>query len=305
MDQAYIEVVRLLLESAPAVFQVPHFAMKGGSAINLFVEEMPRLSVDIDVVFTDHTVTREAALQFISSGLAGSQVQLSKAGLESEVSATKDGDEVKLFVRRGRNQIKVEVNHVFRGTVLPVQARQLVGKARDLFTTDLSVPVLAVPELYGSKLVAAMDRQHPRDLFDLRSLFNLGGLTTEVVECFVCYLAGHNRPVHEVLFSRDLDLGPAFATEFSGMHREPISLVELQQLRNRLKKELPAVLTANQRRFLVGLVEGEPPFELMSCPYLAKLPAIRWKLQNVLKLKKANPRKFAQQAEQLREKLAG
>ncbi|HEY5042954.1 MAG TPA: nucleotidyl transferase AbiEii/AbiGii toxin family protein [Verrucomicrobiae bacterium] len=45
-----------------------------------------------------------------------------------------------------------------------------------------------------------MDRQHPRDLFDVHRLFERDGLTSEVVECFVCYLAGHNRPVHEFYF---------------------------------------------------------------------------------------------------------
>jgi len=57
MDKTYIELVRLLLESAPAIFETPHFAMKGGTAINLFIEDMPRLSVDIDVVYTDHQAT--------------------------------------------------------------------------------------------------------------------------------------------------------------------------------------------------------------------------------------------------------
>jgi hypothetical protein len=137
---------------------------------------------------------------------------------------------------------------------MPVETRQLGNEARKLFTTELSVPVLATSELYGSKLVAAMDRQHPRDLFDVRGLFERGGLTAEVVECFVCYLAGHNRPVHEVLFSRDVDMSSAFENEFAGTARNPITLAELQQVRRKLKKELPAALTPNQRQFLLGLV---------------------------------------------------
>ena len=199
--------------------------------------------------------------------------------------------------------MKVEVNHVFRGTVLPVETRQLGNEARKLFTTELSVPVLAAPELYGSKLVAAMDRQHPRDLFDVRGLFERRGLTTEVVECFVCYLAGHNRPVHEVLFSRDVDMSSAFENEFAGMARNPIPVAELQQVLRKLKKELPAALAANQRKFLVGLVTGEPDWQLMKCPHLSQLPAIRWKLQNLAKLKKSNLGKFTQQAEELRARL--
>lgn len=304
MDKAYIEIVRLLLESAPAIFETPHFAMKGGTAINLFLEDMPRLSVDIDVVYTDHKATRDEALKSISSGLDAVRKRLAKAGLESEVSATKDGNEIKLFIRRGRNQMKVEVNHVFRGTVLPVETRRLGDAARTLFTTELSAPVLAAPELYGSKLVAAMDRQHPRDLFDVRCLFERGGLSPEVVECFVCYLAGHNRPVHEVLFSRDQDMASAFENEFAGMTRNPITLAELEAVRRELKKQLPAALTANQRTFLFGLVAGEPDWQLMKCPHLSQLPALRWKLQNLVRLKKSNPDKFAQQTRELRARFA-
>jgi predicted nucleotidyltransferase component of viral defense system len=305
MDKAYIEIVRLLLESTPAIFETPFFAMKGGTAIHLFSEDMPRLSVDIDVVYTDHRGTREAALKAISRGLDDTRKRLATAGLDAEVSSTPDGDEVKLFIRRGRNQVKVEVNHVFRGTVLPVEVRRLGAEARKLFTTELSAPVLATPELYGSKLVAAMDRQHPRDLFDIRGLFERGGLTEQVVECFVCYLAGHNRPVHEVLFSRDQDMSAAFENEFVGMTRNPITLAELQQARHKLKETLPSALTPNHRQFLLGLVMGEPNWQLMKCPHLAELPAVRWKLHNLARLKNSNPHKFAQQAEEFNARIAG
>lgn len=51
IDQAYIDTVRLLLRVVPDIFRNEIFAMKGGTAINLFVQDMPRLSVDIDVVY--------------------------------------------------------------------------------------------------------------------------------------------------------------------------------------------------------------------------------------------------------------
>jgi len=304
MDKSYVEIVRLMLESAPAIFEEPFFAMKGGTAINLFIEDMPRLSVDIDVVYTDHHAPRNEALKFISDGLESARKRLIKLGLDAKVSATQQGDEIKLFIRRGCNQVKVEVNHDFRGTVLPVQTRQLGDTARKLFTTELFAMILATPELYGSKLVAAMDRQHPRDLFDVHGLFERDGLTSEVVECFVCYLAGHNRPVHEVLFSRDVDMSLAFENEFAGMARNPVTLAELQRIRRKLKSELPAALTPNQHQFLLGLVSGDPDWTLMKCRHLSQLPAIKWKLQNLVKLKKSNPGKFTQQAEELRARLA-
>jgi len=154
MDKTYVDTARLLLESLPVIFETPHFAMKGGAAINLFVQDMPRLSVDIDVVYTDHSTSRPVALKAISSGLNNVCKELARFGLEAEVSATREGDEIKLFIRRGRVQVKVEVNHVFRGTVLPVETRPLIAEAQRLFTTDLSAPIFAPAELYGSKLVA-------------------------------------------------------------------------------------------------------------------------------------------------------
>jgi len=203
-------------------------------------------------------------------------------------------------VQRARSMVKVEVNFVFRGTVLPVETRKLAETAHELFTTELSLPVLAESELYGSKLVAALDRQHPRDFFDVRELFQSSGLTPEIVECFVCYLAGHNRPIHEVLFSRDLDLAVPYENEFQGMTREDVSLGELVAARERLRAELPVALTESQKRFLLSLARGEPDWTLMVCPHLKEMPAIRWKLKNLLRLKRLNPGKFDIQSDELR-----
>ena len=289
-----------MLETAPHVFRSARFALKGGTALNLFIRDMPRLSVDIDVVYTDHRPGRDEAMKEISDELAANMKHLDGAGIRSEFLRTKAGDEVKILVERGTTQVKVEVNLVFRGTVLPVQRRHLAETARDLFTTDLSLPVLAESELYGSKLVAALDRQHPRDFFDVHGLFQSTGLTPEVVECFVCYLAGHNRPIHEVLFSRDLDLTIPYESEFLGMTRNEVALEDLLGAREQLRAELPGALSESQRLFLIGLAEGEPDWHLMACPHLAEMPALRWKLENLSRLKRVNREKFKLQSEELR-----
>ena len=124
------------------------------------------------------------------------------------------------------------------------------------------------------RFVHHQDRQHPRDLFDVHGLFERDGLTSEVVECFVCYLAGHNRPVHEVLFSRDTDMSSAFENEFAGMARKPITLAELQRVGRKLKSELPAALTPDQHRFLLGLVSGEPDWHIYRIPGLSAVASL-------------------------------
>jgi predicted nucleotidyltransferase component of viral defense system len=295
MNQNYIDTVRLLLAIAPAVFASGRFAMKGGTALNLFVQEMPRLSVDIDLVFVDHRLEREAALQVIASELAVVQAKLTRQGYRAHLPATARGDDVKLAVSNGAVQVKVEVNAVFRGTALPVEHHTLVDNAQNLFTTDLAVPVLATAELYGSKLVAAMDRQHPRDIFDVMHMLQRFGWQRAFIDCFVVYLAGHNRPVHEVLFPKIKPLEPTFTNEFAGMTREAIELSELLRMQARLLHELPQQLTPAHRDFLLSLVRGDPAWELMPMPHLRELPAIDWKLENLAKLKQVSADRFATQ----------
>jgi predicted nucleotidyltransferase component of viral defense system len=302
MNQNYIDTVRLLLAIAPAVFASGRFAMKGGTALNLFVQAMPRLSVDIDLVFVDHRPDRQAALQAIAQEMAVVQAALARKGFRAHLPANAEGDDVKLVVRNDTAQVKVEVNFVFRGTALPVETRSLVATAQELFTTDLAVPVLATAELYGSKLVAAMDRQHPRDIFDVMHMLDNFGWQTSFVDCFVAYLAGHNRPVHEVLFPKTKPLEPAFTNEFAGITRDAVELDTLMQMQARLIKELPQQLTSMHRDFLLSLVQGEPGWDLMPIQHLRELPALKWKLMNLAKLKKSSAKRFAAQHQLLAER---
>jgi hypothetical protein len=203
MNAHYVRTVQLLLSVAQAVFDTPVFAMKGGTALNLFLQDMPRLSVDIDVVFVPHTLPRDEALRAISEELAAVQARIEALGFEAVLRKAKEGNEAKLFVRSAQVEVKVEVNFVFRGTVLPPERRSLSPATQRKFSANVEVPVLAPPELYASKLVAALDRQHPRDLFDMQLMLASGGWNEALLDCFVVYLAGHHRPLHEVLSERE------------------------------------------------------------------------------------------------------
>jgi predicted nucleotidyltransferase component of viral defense system len=299
MDRTYLDTVRLLLDVAPEVFSSDHFALKGGTAINLFVQNMPRLSVDLDLVYRDHTTNRDTALSAIGAELQAARQRIAAFGIKSEAVSTRDGDEVKLLLRRGAIQVKIEVNFVFRGTLLPVQTLALAPTPREVFLNNLSLPVLVESELYGSKLVAALDRQHPRDFFDVMGMFQRSGLTQEILQCFLGYLIGHNRPVHEVLFSRDLNFATAFENEFVGMTTDPVTLEALIDTRTRLRSEMLASLTEDHRTFLLGFVKMEPDWSAMPFSHLSEMPAIRWKLQNLARLKRTNPKKFQQQSDAL------
>ena len=304
MNQTYLDTARLLTRVAPLVFVDDTFALKGGTAINLFVRDMPRLSVDLDLVFPDHRLPRSEALGRINDAIRQSVERLNKRGFQTHVPATGDAGETKLLVRQGSTEVKIEVNFVMRGTVQPVRMASLTPNARDTLEADLEIPVLSLGDVYGGKLMAAMDRQHPRDLFDVMQLFAHEGITAGIRRAFVVYLASHNRPVHEVLFPSLRDIRREFEHNFVGMTAEPVELDALLAAREQMMRELQQGLTDEERRFLLSLVTAEPEWALLDIPHVEKLPGVRWKLQNLERLRKANARKFAEQSEELARRLA-
>jgi hypothetical protein len=155
-------------------------------------------------------------------------------------------------------------------------------------------------ELYASKLVAALDRQHPRDLFDVLGLFEDGGITPRMRRAFVVYLAGHNRPMHELLPPNRKDLQRAFENEFVGMTKDPVALEGLLTARERLIAEIPETLDEKERRFLLSLKSLQPDWSLLELPNIERLPALQWKLKNLENLAARNAAKHKMMLENLK-----
>lgn len=303
MDNRYLDIVRLLIDAAPFVFTQKCFALKGGTAINLFLEDMPRLSVDIDLVFTDpECPDRESALASIEHALheVGELLQ-SKLGVTVRPTTSGSDHESKLFISRGPVLLKVEVNHVFRGAVYPLVTGSLSAEAQRRFSRALSVPMLDPDEVYASKLVAALDRQHPRDLFDVMLLFERGGITPRIRRAFTVYLAGHNRPIHELLAPHRKDIRVEFESDFAGMTTRDVTIEQLLEVREQLFQHLPAALDDDERNFLLSVNQCEPNGEILGLPGIENLPALKWKLINLQKLSKMNKPKYKTITEALSE----
>lgn len=184
--------------------------------------------------------------------------------------------------------------------MLPAGHKSLTEETQAFFSENISLPILEADELYGSKLVAAMDRQHPRDIFDVQNMLERFGLTQRCIDCFVVYLAGHNRPIHEVLFPNIKPLKVAFENEFLGMTRHEVSLQSLIDAQKKLITEMPLQLFDEHKQFLVSLVKAEPDWSLLPFDHIQELPAIQWKLLNLQKLKHKNPAKFDAQYHHLK-----
>jgi hypothetical protein len=196
---------------------------------------------------------------------------------------------------------------VMRGTVNPVVVKSLTDVASDKLLSEIDVPVVSIEDAYGGKLAAALDRQHPRDLFDVMQLFEHEGITPGIRRAFVVYLASHKRPIHEVLFPtlRDIkpDIKPEYENQFDGMTQEPVPLSALLAARERLLKEIQGGLDVDERAFLVSLAAAQPQWDKLGIAHLAQLPGVRWKLKNLQTLKTNNPEKFDTQLRELRGRL--
>lgn len=283
IEARYHEQVRLLVALLPFLNDEPCFALKGGTAINLFVQSFPRLSVDIDLAYLPLEPRDEAlhrcrqALQRLAQAISA---QL--PGVKAELQDNRR-DELRILVRRGRSQVKVEVSPVLRGTVHPPQRLDAVEAVEDEYGFA-SVQVVSLPDLYGGKLCAALDRQHPRDLFDVKLLLDQGGLDRSVFEGFLVYLLGHPRPMNEVINPRMKLLEAIYRKEFVGMARTDIPLPQLEEVRPRLLERLGQLITDDDVRFLLSFKQGAPDWSLFPIAVVDQLPAVMWKLANIRKI---------------------
>ena len=142
--------------------------------------------------------------------------------------------------------------------------------------------VVSFPDLYGGKIVAALDRQHPRDLFDVRDLFAKEGIDDKVRKAFIVYLLSHDRPMGEVLAPPRLDISAEYKHGFEGMVDEPVTLDELLKAREDLIAEIVGKMPEQHKRFLISVKRGDPDWALLDLPAAKDLPAVQWKLENRL-----------------------
>ena len=200
LSESYQRQVALLVRVLPHVAVEECFALKGGTAINLFVRDMPRLSVDIDLTYVP-VASREASLAAIDAAMRRIANRIRGKIREAQIVPSTIQPEnivTKLLVRHENAQVKIEVTPVLRGCVFePVL--QAVSPAVEETFGFAEIQVVSFADLYAGKIVAALDRQHPRDFFDVRDLLANEGVTDDLRKAFIVYLISHNRPMAEVL----------------------------------------------------------------------------------------------------------
>lgn len=237
ISKEYLKQVELLVQILPEIAKESCFALKGGTAINLFYSNLPRLSVDISLTYINFDERKIAYLN-INSALDRINENLNKKGFKSFIRGE---NEKKIICSHDFSTVKIEPNYTLRGCINSPKILSVSGVVEELFGyAELSV--LSKPEVYGGKICAALDRQHPRDLFDIFQLIENNGLTPEIIQGFFVMLLGANRPIYEMINPNILDNKIAFSAEFEGMSDVDFTYTQhletLNYLINKVQNEL-------------------------------------------------------------------
>ncbi len=280
----YYHQVTLLVAVLPLVAEESCFALKGGTAINLFVRNMPRLSIDIDLTYLP-LEGRTIALPAITTALRNMAQRISKVLPNTSVEALKDaqGNSLKLIIMRQSVKIKIEVSPVMRGSLLTPVTMDINPQVENQFSYA-SMPVLDWHELYAGKLCAALDRQHPRDLYDISILLENEGITDALMDAFMVYLISGNRPIAEMLSPNPISLAAAFNEQFVGMTVKETTLPLLEATRKTFIQQINTQLTDKQKQFLLSFKAMQPDWQLLNTGDASYLPAVQWKLLNIKKM---------------------
>lgn len=298
MNNTYIKQVKLLLDVLPEVAKETCFAMHGGTAINLFVRDMPRLSVDIDLTFVK-IAERGETLEGIN--LALTRIKERIEGLRPSIRVQHKEKVCKLQLDEFGLMIKIEVNMVGRGLIAEATKEPLCESAQEEFDVFCTMRLVPLGQLYGGKICAAIDRQHPRDLFDVKLLLDREGFTDEIKRGFLFGLVSSNRPTHEMLNPHLLDQRMAFENQFEGMSEIEFSYDEYEVTRDQLIKTIKSSLNESDKAFLLSYNGLQPDWSIYD---FQAFPSVKWKLFNLQKFKTENSEIYQQQLNDLAKVLA-
>ena len=287
MKNSFSNQVRLLVSVLPFVAKEKCFALKGGTALNLFIRDMPRLSVDIDLAYLP-VQDRARSLQEMDEAMQRIKTEILSVFKYAEVSQSflPSTDKcIRLTVKHNGTQIKIEVTPVLRGSINPSVMKDISSNTEAEYGS-VSMQLLSFEDLYGGKICAALDRQHPRDLFDVYYLLQNEGISETLKNTFIVYLLSHPRPIAELLEPRLKDIEALYEKEFVGMSMQNVSLETLIQTRLDLIEKVHEKLSDDDKTFILSVKAGMPKWELFAYPEAQNLPAVKWKLQNLSKMSK-------------------
>jgi predicted nucleotidyltransferase component of viral defense system len=296
MNERYKKQVGLLIRIMPSVYRIKDFAVHGGTAINLFHKNMPRYSIDIDLTYIP-IENREKSLKMINAHLMELKQMIEKT--IPDIKVVPKLDMWKLHCSKDGAIVKIEVNGTKRGLVGSTIDMDLCAKAQSEFQMSCRARIVSFSQLYGGKIAAALDRQHPRDLFDCKYM-PLNALD-QTKNGLLYSLIGSSKPIIESLQPNLINQTEALKNQFEGMTNVPFSYEDYEATRKELIEKIDSLFDEEDKEFLISFEQGFPKWDKSSAGDLSAYPSVRWKLQNILKLKETNPRKHNEGIKELQE----
>lgn len=208
-------------------------------------------------------------------------------------------DKLKLFFQREQssNIVKIEVNFVMRQSLGTPSLRILCQKARDMFQKSCEMMVLPVDQMYGSKMVATLDRQHPRDLFDIQFILRCP-ITEGIKKGFMFQLLNSKRGFHELIcpsYKSKSMIKDIMLTKFNGMANSPFTYQDYMDTRDMLVRTVHENLNEQDKIFLIEFMKGNPRWDIYD---FRGHPSTERRLMRLENLRK-NPVKFKVQLEKI------
>jgi predicted nucleotidyltransferase component of viral defense system len=301
VEKRFVKQVELLLRIAPEIRKFEEFALHGDTAINLFYHNMPRLSVDIDLTYIpiENRIKDLRNISILLKNLA-EIIQHNIPAIQIHFKKT-DNNEEKLFCRLNNVEVKIEVNTINRGINGKPEKHLLCNAAQEEFNSFFEMQLVPEGQLFGGKIVAALDRQHPRDLFDTMQMLNNTGLTDQIMIGFLFCLFSSKRPFDELLNPNPLNQANIIENHFKGMTKVPFNNNIYEAERKRLIQAVNNKLSINQKEMIMSIAKGEPNWLYKDW---SMYPGIAWKQKNIGILKKRNYEKFKTQINNLKNILA-
>lgn len=270
-------------------------ALKGGTAINLTVFNMPRLSVDIDLDYSKET-DRERMLEDRRLIIEDIEKYMSAEGYQkSDKSKMSYSLDSMIFMYQNaagiRDNVKLEINYSMRVHIYPLVYRQIqTGGVLEEFEV-LSV---AGTEIFGSKIKALLDRAAPRDLYDVDNMVKYevfsGSEERDILrKCAVFYMAVGNKEVSEKINLSAIDeiTWYRIKTDLIPVKRKREKF-DLDETKQRVKDQLEDMmrLTDAESRFLQEFREKKyhPEYLFEDQAIVSRLekhPMALWKMQDV------------------------
>jgi len=296
MNNIYKQKVEILLKVIPIIADENCFAIHGGTAINLFVKNLPRYSVDIDLTYVP-IEDRNTSITNINERLTVIAEKIKKT--LRGVRVISKPEICKLLCEYQNKQIKIEVNLTKRGIACGGLVRMpICDKAQEEFKLYCEANIVPLSLLYGGKVAASLSRQHPRDLFDVKYMdidFN------DIKPGFIYCLLSSDRPIYESFAPNLIDQRDAMENQFVGMTDVVFDYDDFEETRSNLIRRVNEILSYEDKIFLISFEEGSPLWEGSPYTSFQNYPSVKWKQLNIQKLKESNPQKLKNEVSRLNE----